>query len=253
MPSAGTRPGHKRSIGRRCSQHRAPLLMADAMQRVFIFAMAMWLGGLTAANAQTATQPPAPQIGQPLPQAGVAPTTMDNSSSLTMSTQSGSTGATPSLDATSSALSATASDPLGVPTSTLPSASQTTTGSVAIGAISASPTINPQRAVQLPGEAANTSTQTPTTSTSSAASGGAAAGTSSNAHAPPSPPRRAHPALAVCSAPARSAVAEAATSPQRPLPPGIRYGRRCGVDHAARAQRRHPRDRRGSTNPGSNL
>ena len=150
------------------------------MQRLFIFAMAMWLGGLTAANAQTATQPSAPQIGQPLPQAGVAPTTMDNSSSLTMSTQSGSTGATSSLDATSSAISATASDPLGVPTSTLPSASQTATGSVAIGAISASPTINPQRAMQLPGEAANTSTQAPATS-ASAASGGAAAGTSSNA------------------------------------------------------------------------
>jgi hypothetical protein len=148
------------------------------MQRMFIFAMVMWLGGLTAANAQTATQP-APQIGQPLPQAGVAPTTMDNSSSLT-STQSGSTGATLSLDAASSAISATASDPLGVPTQTLPSASQTTTGSVAIGAMSASPTINPQRAVQLPGEAANTSTQAPTTS-AAAASGGAAAGTSSNA------------------------------------------------------------------------
>jgi hypothetical protein len=152
--------------------------MEDAMQRGFIFAMAMWLGGLTAANAQTAAQPSAPQIGQPLPQAGVAPTTMDNSSSLTMSTQSGSTGATSSLGATSSAISTTASDPLGVPTSTLPSAGQTATGSVATGAISASPTINPQRAVQLPGEAANTSTQAPTTS--AAASGGAAAGTSSN-------------------------------------------------------------------------
>jgi hypothetical protein len=152
--------------------------MEDAMQRVFIFAMAMWLGGLAAANAQTATQPSAPQIGQPLPQAGVAPTTMDNSSSLTMSTQSASTGAASSLGATSSAISATASDPLAVPTSTLPSG-QTTTGSVAIGAISASPTINPQRAVQLPGEAANTSTQAPTTS-AAAASGGAAAGTSSN-------------------------------------------------------------------------
>jgi hypothetical protein len=154
--------------------------MEDAMQRVFIFAMAMWLGGLTAANAQTTTQPSAPKIGQPLPQAGVAPTTMDNSSSLTMSTQSASTGATSSLGATSSAISATASDPLAVPTSILPSAGQTTTGSVATGAINASPTINPQRAVQLPGEAANTSTQAPTTS-AAAPSGGAAAGTSSNA------------------------------------------------------------------------
>jgi hypothetical protein len=148
------------------------------MQRVFIFAMAMWLGGLIAANAQTAPQASTPRIGQSLPQAGVAATTLDNSSSLTMSTQSGSTGATSSLDATPSAISATASDPLGVRTSTLPSAGQTTTGSVA-GAISASPTINPQRAVQLPGEAANTSTQTPTTA--AAASGGAAAGTPSNA------------------------------------------------------------------------
>ena len=177
MPSAGTRPGHKRSIGGRCTQHRAPLLVEDAMQRVFIFAMAMWLGGLIAANAQTATQPSTPRIGQSLPQAGVAATTMDNSSSLTMPRQSGSTGATSSLEATPSAISATASDPLGVRTSTLPSAGQTT-GSVA-GAISASPTINPQRAVQLPGEAANTSTQTPTTA--AAASGGAAAGTFSNA------------------------------------------------------------------------
>jgi hypothetical protein len=152
--------------------------MEDAMQRMFIFAMAMWLGSLAAANAQTATQPSAPRIGQPLPQAGVAATAMDNSSSLLMSQQSASTGATSSLDTTSSAISATASDPLGVPTSTLPSG-QATTGSVAIGAISASSTINPQRAVQLPGEAANNSTQAPTTS-ATASSGGAAAGTSSN-------------------------------------------------------------------------
>jgi hypothetical protein len=67
-----------------------------------------------------------------------------------------------------------------VPTSTLPSAGQTAIGNVAIGAISASPTINPQRAMQLPGEAANASTQAPATS-ASAAPGGAAAGTSSNA------------------------------------------------------------------------
>jgi hypothetical protein len=180
MRSAGTPPAHKRSIGKRCTQHRAALPMEDAMQRMFIFAMAMWLGSLAAANAQTATQPSAPQIGQPLPQAGVAATAMDNSSSLLMPQQSGSTGAASSLGATSSAISATASDPLAVPTSTLPSAGQTTTGSAAIGAISASPTINPQRAVQLPGEAANTSTQAPTTS-AAAASGGAAAGTSSNA------------------------------------------------------------------------
>src|ERR1700750_2057145 len=114
---------------RRCTQHRAALPMEDAMQRMFIFAMAMWLGSLAAANAQTATQPSAPQIGQPLPQAGVAATAMDNSSSLLMSPQSGSTGAASSLGATSSAISATASDPLAVPTSTLPSAGQTTTGS----------------------------------------------------------------------------------------------------------------------------
>jgi hypothetical protein len=45
--------------------------------------------------------------------------------------------------------------------------------------MSASAFINPQKAAQLPGEGANTSTQAPTTSASP--SGGAAAGTSFNA------------------------------------------------------------------------
>ncbi|HEY0909015.1 MAG TPA: hypothetical protein VGD75_02160, partial [Bradyrhizobium sp.] len=148
------------------------------------------ISGLAAANAQTAAQQPTTsQIGQPLPQAGVAPTTTNNSSSLTMPTQSGfagaPTGTASSLDATSSAIAATSSDPLAVPTSTLPPASQTTTGqtttgSVVTGAISASPTVDPQHAVQLPGEGANSSRQAPTTS-ASAASGGAGASTSSNA------------------------------------------------------------------------
>jgi hypothetical protein len=155
------------------------------MQKLIIIVTMLSISGLTAANAQIAAQQPTTsQIGQPLPQAGGAPTTTNNSSSLTMPTQSGfagaSAGTASSLDATSSAIAATSSDPLAVPTSTLPPASQTTTGSVATGAISASPTVDPQHAAQLPGEGANISRQAPTTS-ASAASGGAGVGTSSNA------------------------------------------------------------------------
>jgi hypothetical protein len=216
MPSAGTRPGHKRSIGGRCTQHRAPLLVEDAMQRVFIFAMAMWLGGLIAANAQTTPQASAPRIGQSLPQAGVAATTMDNSSSLTMPRQSGSTGATSSLEATPSAISATASDPLGVRTSTLPSAGQTT-GSVA-GAIGASPTINPQRAVQLPARLPTPLRRRRLLQRRRLAALPQAR--SPMRRAPPrSRPRPAQPALAACSARARFAAARSAIWPQLRLRP----------------------------------
>ena len=48
------------------------------MRRMFIFAMAMWLGGFGAALAQTSSLNNSQSlIGQPTQQAGVAPTTLD--------------------------------------------------------------------------------------------------------------------------------------------------------------------------------
>jgi hypothetical protein len=145
----------------------------DAMQRLFIFAMALWLAGFGTALAQTSSRATSQaQVGQPTQQAGVAPTTIAPLPPATTAgaTQNQSAATQPGLPA-SSASAASATDPLSVPTST-------TSGTATAGAMSAPAFVNPQRAVQLSGEGTNTSTQAPT---ASAASGGAGVGTSSNA------------------------------------------------------------------------
>ena len=161
------------------------------MRRMLMFAMVVWLTGIGVVQAQTSSQANSPaRVGQPTQQAGVASTTMaplppattgsmPNQATATPSgsTASSSSNETPSSAAVSNA--ASASDPLSVPTSTTPTSGEVTTGAATAGAISSLPLVNPQKAVQLPGEGANTSTQAPTTSASP--SGGAAAGTSSNA------------------------------------------------------------------------
>jgi hypothetical protein len=152
------------------------------MQRLFIFAMALWLAGFGAAQAQTSSQATSQaQVGQPTQQAGVAPTTIAPLPPATTAgaTQNESAATQPGLPA-SSASAASDTDPLSVPTSTTSTSGGATTGTATAGTMSAPAVVNPQRAVQLPGEGTNTSTQAPTTS-ASAASGGAAAGTSSNA------------------------------------------------------------------------
>jgi len=152
----------------------------DAMQRLFIFAMALWLAGFGTALAQTSSQATSQaQVGQPTQQAGVAPTTIAPLPPATTAgaTQNQSAATQPGLPASSASSAASATDPLSVPTSTTPASGEATSGTATAGAMSASPFTNPQKAAQLPGEGANTSTQAPT----AAASGGAAAGTSSNA------------------------------------------------------------------------
>lgn len=143
------------------------------MQRILILAMVMWFAGFGAGQAQTGPQAnPQTVVGQPTQQAGVAPTTI---APLPPATPNYPTAAPP----------ASTTDPLSVPTSTTATSGETTSGETKTGTASAStigapPFIDPQKAVQLPGEGANTSAQAPITS-ASAASGGAGVGTSNAA------------------------------------------------------------------------
>jgi hypothetical protein len=105
------------------------------MTRTFIFATMLWLAAFAAAQAQEIQ--------------------------TTQETQVGSTGAV-------------ATDPLTVPTSTIPLSGGSATGSVSIGGINATSSINPQTAVQLPGETSNSATQSPTTTASAPAAASAA-------------------------------------------------------------------------------
>ena len=120
------------------------------MQRMFASAMILWLAAFGAANAQTdpaQMNPGQTNPAQANPQA--APATENT---------------VPAAPSATTLRSVPASDPLSVPTSTVPttfavpapgSASGSTSG------ISASASVNPQTAVQLPGEARNSSTQAP--------------------------------------------------------------------------------------------
>jgi hypothetical protein len=70
-----------------------------------------------------------------------------------------------------------ATDPLSVPTSTIPLSGGFAAATGSLGGINAASSINPQTAVQLPGETSNTATQSPTTTASApAASSAASAG-----------------------------------------------------------------------------
>jgi hypothetical protein len=73
-----------------------------------------------------------------------------------------------------------ATDPLTVPTSTIPLSGGAATGSPSIGGLNAASSINPQTALQLPGETSNATTQSPTTTASAPAASAASAGASAS-------------------------------------------------------------------------
>jgi hypothetical protein len=122
------------------------------MERVFIFVIILWLGAFETPHAQVS-----PQFG-PAPSAtlgaGVTETPC-TTSSLSVSSTSTATGCVP--------------NPLNVPNSSAISPTRSTTGTVpgsSASGMSASPSINPQTALQLPGEAPNTTAQAPITTAS---------------------------------------------------------------------------------------
>ena len=69
-----------------------------------------------------------------------------------------------------------ASDPLSLPTSTIPLSGGSATGSGSVGGMNSAASINLQTAVQLPGETPNTATQAPNTTASAPAGSSAASG-----------------------------------------------------------------------------
>jgi hypothetical protein len=141
------------------------------MQRLFAPAVILWLAAFGAAQAQTSSSV-TPMPGSTTTSGTAAGTTAPGSSAST----TGPTVANQPIPGGPS-LNDTPSDPLNVPASTIPttlpvpqpnSANGESTGST-VG-ISASPSVNPQRAAQLPGEGANASTQAPNTTAASAPS-----------------------------------------------------------------------------------
>jgi hypothetical protein len=123
------------------------------MERAFIFVIILWLTAVDAAHAQVSSQ-----VG---PQFNPMPSTAAPSVSATGATQASPAGTV-------------LTDPLNVPSFNMPSSSAISPAGSATGAatgstggISASPSINPQTALQLPGETPNTTTQGPATTAAS--------------------------------------------------------------------------------------
>jgi len=138
------------------------------MERMFIFVMMTWLAAMDVAHAQVPVSPTSSTTGFAA-SATIGPT----------QTSAGITGLaeTPSPSSSTSVTGATAptlggsSDPLSVPTSTLPSENSPggfTTGSA--GSVNGSASISPQTARQLPGEGTNSTTESPATTAASQAS-----------------------------------------------------------------------------------
>jgi hypothetical protein len=147
------------------------------MQRIFVLAMILWLGAFGAVSAQTS------------PQSGQFTSTPDNAAAVAA-------GSTAIAGAASGGTSFNGTafpdftDPLNVPTANAPApfaaSSAGSAGGIATGApgISASPSISPQRAVQLPGEQPNTSTEAPNTTASAPAASSGFSGLSCSATIP---------------------------------------------------------------------
>lgn len=138
------------------------------MKRSFILATMLWLAACAAAQAQTnpqTTPQGAAETGPVFPSASVT------------------TGLAPATSTATQAVSpgTVVSDPLSVPASSiLPSGTlATVTTTESSGNTNNVTTVNPQKAVQLPGEAANTTTQTPNTTASAAAPAAAPAASAS--------------------------------------------------------------------------
>lgn len=156
----GTFPG-TRPIGKRFTfsahRRRNPQSMSDekedAMHRILASAMILWLAAVGAANAQM--DPAQTNPAQTNPQAAPAP---ENT--------------VPATPSATTLQSVPASDPLSVPTSTVPTTFAVPAPGSSSGSgfgISAPASVNPQTAVQLPGEARNSSTQAPNTTASAPA------------------------------------------------------------------------------------
>lgn len=150
------------------------------MERTFIFVMVLWLGALGAAHAQVGPQVNPQDGSQASSQSGPETSTAAPPASATPGATQASPGGTGLTQVPCSTLSTSiggvaqafgcAADPLNVPASNVSSppaisptgpAAGAATGSTA--GISAPPSINPQIARQLPGEASNTPTQGPVT------------------------------------------------------------------------------------------
>jgi hypothetical protein len=113
------------------------------MQRLFAPAMILWLAAFGAAQAQTQTS------SSPSPNTTTTGTSAPNSAA---SVTGPPVARQPVPGGTS--LNDTSADPLNVPATTVPP----------------SPSVNPQRAAQLPGETSNAATQAPNTTAASAPS-----------------------------------------------------------------------------------
>src|SRR6201996_2642073 len=152
----------------------------EAMQRMIAPAIILWLAAFGAAQAQTSTSQ---MPGTTTTGTATGTTAPGSSASVTGPNVANqpTSGGTSLNDTPCSSTSQPAggtgtgcgSDPLNVPARTIPTTvpipqpgSASSDGST-VG-MSASPSVNPQRATQLPGEGSNTSTQTANTSASSA-------------------------------------------------------------------------------------
>jgi hypothetical protein len=137
------------------------------MERMFIFVMMTWLAAVDVAHAQVPVSPTSSTTGFAA-SATIGPT---QGADVTGVTETPSSSTSTSVSGATAPTLGESSDPLSVPTSTLPSENSPggfTTGSA--GSVTGSASISPQTARQLPGEGTNSTTESPATTAASQAS-----------------------------------------------------------------------------------
>ena len=136
------------------------------MERMFIFVMMTWLAAMGVAHAQVPVSPTSSTTGF-----AASATVGQTGTDMTGLAETPSSSSSASVTGATAPTLGESSDPLSVPTSTLPSENSPggfTTGSA--GSVAGSASISPQTARQLPGEGTNSTTESPATTAASQAS-----------------------------------------------------------------------------------
>src|ERR1700722_3751183 len=136
------------------------------MERMFILVMMTWLAAMDVAHAQVPVSPTSSTTGF-----AASATVGQTGTDMTGLAETPSSSSSASVTGATAPTLGESSDPLSVPTSTLPSENSPggfTTGSA--GSVAGSASISPQTARQLPGEGTNSTTESPATTAASQAS-----------------------------------------------------------------------------------